>query len=173
MFKNAKLPPKTNQSSTLPERKVKKHVKLTEITYRSNTDSDYTEKIEKLEKNFNYSSNGDYYWGPPQLSILYGTPLYEEASSSQKRAPNHFYWAKQYNQTAATEANEQHEGFHVNRKFHQRLFSDLCRSFEKIDYLWPVNREMRLMASGGSIAKAIQNNIKVFERFSKSVAHSN
>ena len=466
MFKNAKLPPKTNQSSTLPERKVKKHVKLTEITYRSNTDSDYTEKIEKLEKNFNYSSNGDYYWGPPQLSILYGTPLYEEASSSQKRALNHFYWAKQYNQTAATEANavlynqvtagvfsnigghktlcqelelethqehfhihafhaigyktqvaligkkgfnatvpgklsksknnfakgleslhlpqllssnlprfqddsfrfitnqvvlkrkanfysqylkeldhkgepipaqttgllgqigsrpflqfftlncgtspflacvfyvtrymanmllksfeyrysqyyrelekkgefipaptavsyyhlldesfhttisqliaqdfykefskptayekflanlviyraqklvlsglsaglpavfrndasfmpsfynllqtsifnmsveealywtkrcfcEEHEGFHVNLKFHQRLFSDICRSFEKIDYLWPVNREMRLMASGGSIAKAIQNNIKVFERFSKSVAHSN
>lgn len=99
------MPPKTNQSSTLPEGKVKKHVKLTEINYRRNTDSDYTEKIEELEKNFNYSSNSNYYWGPPELSILYGTPLYEEASPSQKRALNHFYWTKQYNQTAATEAN--------------------------------------------------------------------
>ncbi len=459
MFKNAKLSPKTNQSLTVPEKKVKKHVKLTEINYRRNTDSDYTEKIENLEKNFNYSSNRDYYWGPPQLSTLYGTPIYEQASPSQKRALNHLYWTRQYNQTAATEANtvlynqvtagvfsniggyetlcqelkletdqerhhihafhamgyktkvalvgkkgfntiiqgklsksktnfaqglkslhlpqllkfqdncfrfitnqvvlksqanfysrylkdleskgepipaqttglfgqvgsrsflrfftlncgtspflacvfyvprfmanmllknyeyryfqyyreldkkgefipaptavsyyhlldeafhtttsqliaqdlykefskptayekflanlviyrtqklvlsglsgglpgvfrndasfipsfynllqtpmfnmsfhealywtkkcfcEEHEGFHVNLKFHQRLFSDLCRSFEKIDYLWPVNREMRLMASGGSIPKAIKKNIEVFEKFSKSVAN--
>lgn len=84
---------------------VKKHVKLTEINYRRNTESDYTEKIEELDKHFNYSSNSDYYWGEPELSLLYGTPLYEQASPSQKLALNHLYWATQYNQTAATEAN--------------------------------------------------------------------
>lgn len=82
-----------------------KHVKLTEINYRRNIDSDYTEKMEELDKNFNYSNNSNHYWSQPELSTLYGTSLYEEASPSQKRALNHLYWATQYNQTAATEAN--------------------------------------------------------------------
>jgi len=92
-----------NKSS--PKSQEKKHVKVTEINYRRNIDSDYTEKIEELDKNFNYSSNSDHYWSEPELSLLYGTPLYQEASPSQKRALNHLYWATQYNQTAATEAN--------------------------------------------------------------------
>ncbi|MEW5860130.1 MAG: hypothetical protein AB1861_22550, partial [Cyanobacteriota bacterium] len=61
------------------------------------------------------------------------------------------------------------EGFHLTLKYHQRLLSDLRRLFEPIDYLWSVNREMRLMASGGSISKAITSNIKAFEQFSQSV----
>jgi hypothetical protein len=98
------LPPET-QYSTLSEEKLKKHIKLSEINYRRNTESDYTEKIENLDKEFDYRSNSDYYWGEPELSLLYGTPLYEEASLSQKKALSHLYWATQYNQTAATEAN--------------------------------------------------------------------
>jgi hypothetical protein len=100
-----KAPTLTEQFSTLSEDKVKKHVKLTEINYRRNTESDFTEKIEELDKHFNYGSNSNHYWSEPELSLLYGTPLYEEASPSQKLALNHLYWATQYNQTAATEAN--------------------------------------------------------------------
>ncbi|MGF1481205.1 MAG: hypothetical protein ACFB4I_17255 [Cyanophyceae cyanobacterium] len=84
---------------------VKKHVKLTEITYQRNVDSDYTERIEELEKSFSYAHNANDYWSPPELSTLYGTPLYVEASPSQQRALNHLYWMRQYSQTAATEAN--------------------------------------------------------------------
>ena len=94
-----------NPASTLSEGKIKKHIKLTDINYRRNTESDYTEKIEQLDQNFDYSSNSDDYWSEPELSLLYGTPLYEQASLSQKKALNHLYWATQYNQTAATEAN--------------------------------------------------------------------
>ena len=89
-----------NQSSNLP-----KHFQLIEKTYQSNTDSDYTEKIAELGKNFDYSSNSSFYWGEPKLSTLYGTPLYEEASESQKLALNHLYWVGQYNHTANSEAN--------------------------------------------------------------------
>jgi len=64
----------------------------------------------------------------------------------------------------------ENEGFHVTLKYHQRLLSDLRRLFDGIDYLQPVNREMRVMASGGSISKAIESNIKAFKRFSKDVA---
>jgi hypothetical protein len=79
--------------------------KVTEINYRRNTESDYTEKIEALDSAFDYEQNRDYWWSEPELSILYGTPLYEECSLAQRQALNHLYWATQYNQTAATEAN--------------------------------------------------------------------
>jgi hypothetical protein len=67
---------------------------------------------------------------------------------------------------------QEHEGFHLTLKYHQRLLSDLRRLFEPLDYLWPVNREMRLMDSGGSISKAIQNNVKDFKKFSRTVAQT-
>ncbi len=92
-----------NESS--PESKVKKHIRITEINYKRNIDSDYTEKIEELDKSFTYSSNRSRYWSPPELSTLYGTPLYAQTTPTQKLALNHLYWATQYNQTAATEAN--------------------------------------------------------------------
>lgn len=99
-------PSKTNQPSpTLPEVQVKKHLKIAEINYRHNTESSYTEKIQQLDQNFNYSSNSDRYWGEPELSLLYGTPLYEVASPSQKLALNHLYWVGAYNITAASETN--------------------------------------------------------------------
>ena len=105
MVNTSKAPDLKNHFSTLSDDKVKKHIKITEINYQRNIDSDYTEKIEDLDKNFNYTTNSNHYWSEPELSLLYGTPLYEEASPSQKLALNHLYWATQYNQTAATEAN--------------------------------------------------------------------
>lgn len=92
-----------SSSSTAPE--LKKHLKLTEINYRRNTESDFTERIEELDRHFDYQSNCEHYWSEPELSLLYGTPLYEQASPTQRRSLNHLYWATQYNQTAATEAN--------------------------------------------------------------------
>jgi hypothetical protein len=82
-----------------------KHLKITEINYRRNCESDYTEKMAELDKQFDYAKNKEHYWSEPELSLFYGTPLYEESSPSQKMALNHLYWATQYNQTAATEAN--------------------------------------------------------------------
>jgi hypothetical protein len=88
---------------TVTENQKKKHFKLIETTYRSNTDSDYTEKIEELDRNFNYSSNSDYYWSEPEQSMLYGTPLYESASPAQKMALNHLHWFGMYNVVSASE----------------------------------------------------------------------
>jgi hypothetical protein len=85
--------------------KEKRHLKLTEINYRNNSESDYTEKIQVLDREFDYQRESQKFWGESELSLLYGTPLYEQASQSQKLALNHLYWATQYNQTAATEAN--------------------------------------------------------------------
>lgn len=105
MVDSIAAPAPNDQFLTPSDAKVKKHIKLTEINYRRNTESDFTEKIEEQDKHFSYADNSNYYWGEPELSLLYGTPLYEQASPSQKLALNHLYWATQYNQTAATEAN--------------------------------------------------------------------
>ncbi|MBE9196076.1 hypothetical protein IQ219_12335 [Synechocystis sp. LEGE 06083] len=85
--------------------KDRKITQIIEKTYHNNTESDYTEKIEQLEKAFNYSVEKDYYWGSPELSFLYGTPLYEQSSESQRKVLNHLYWIGQYNLVAASETS--------------------------------------------------------------------
>ena len=91
------------QFSTLTEGKTNKHLKLIETIYRSNTSSDYTEKIEELTNNFNYNSNSGSYWSEPKQSLLYGSPLYEVASPSQKLALNHLHWFTNYNYISDSE----------------------------------------------------------------------
>lgn len=93
--------PKT--TSTLTEEFKKKHARLIENTYRRNLDSDYTEKIQELDRSFKYADNSDHYWSIPEQSLLYGTPLYEEASPAQKLALNHLHWFANYNYVADTE----------------------------------------------------------------------
>ncbi len=100
---NKTLEPKI-QSSTQSKAKETKHYKLIERTFQNNTNSDYTEKLRDLGNEFNYASNSNHYWGYPELSLLYGTPIYDAASTSQKLALNHLYWVGNYNHTAVSEA---------------------------------------------------------------------
>lgn len=65
---------------------------------------------------------------------------------------------------------QEHEGFHVNAEGHKTLLKDIVKVYDGLDYLWPVNREMRLMTKGGAIERAIKNNIKTFKRFSQKVS---
>ncbi|MEO1672503.1 MAG: hypothetical protein AAFR77_17300, partial [Cyanobacteria bacterium J06631_2] len=75
----------------------RKVTKLIDTTYRNNSDSDYTEKIDQLCRSFDYSRNSLHYWSEPKQSLLYGSPLYEAASPSQKLALNHLHWFANYN----------------------------------------------------------------------------
>lgn len=137
------------QSSTSLELRPKKHLKVIEKIYRNNTDSDYTEKMWGLAKNFDYASNSNYYWTTPELSLLYGTPLYEVASSSQKLALNHLFWTANYYYIAVSEAstrmyNMVTAGVFENLGGHEELCRELeletdqetyhIRSFQKISY---------------------------------------
>lgn len=93
-----------NQSSTLEATKEARHLQLIEKTYQNNNNSDYTEKLTELGNEFSYVHNSKHYWGDPELSLLYGTPLYQVASLEQKLALNHLYWVGNYNHTAVSEA---------------------------------------------------------------------
>ncbi|WP_199349284.1 hypothetical protein [Nostoc flagelliforme] len=87
------------------EAQERTHFHRIEKTYQNNKDSDYTEKLKELGQEFNYAKNSNYYWSKPDLSLLYGTPLYDAASDSQKLALNHLYWVGNYNHTAVSEAS--------------------------------------------------------------------
>lgn len=91
------------ESETVETKRQRHHLKVIETTYRSNTESDYTENIESLDKSFKYGDHAHCYWSQPEHSLLYGTPIYEAASPSQKIALNHLHWFTKYNYTADTE----------------------------------------------------------------------
>ncbi|MDX2270501.1 MAG: hypothetical protein NW237_00935 [Cyanobacteriota bacterium] len=74
-----------------------KNLKLIENNYRRNISSDYTERMEHLAADFSYADHADVNWLDPEFSLLYGSPIYEQASDSQKRALNHLYWVCFYN----------------------------------------------------------------------------
>lgn len=81
-----------------------KHLRVIQKTLANNKASDYTEKIRDLGNTFKYADNSGHYWGIPELSLLYGTPLYDACSEAQKLALNHLYWVGNYNHTAVSEA---------------------------------------------------------------------
>ena len=77
--------------------------KFLERNYTNNLKSDYTEVIQDIHQNFDYKKNSQHYWSEPELSLLYGTPLYEQCSQSQKIALNHLYWYASYKSVADSE----------------------------------------------------------------------
>ncbi|ELR96317.1 hypothetical protein GLO73106DRAFT_00031600, partial [Gloeocapsa sp. PCC 73106] len=78
-------------------------VKLILTNYYKNTETDYTEKIEELDREFNYQENSELYWNRPEFSFLYGTPLYNQSTETQKIALNHLYWYLMYHFIATSE----------------------------------------------------------------------
>lgn len=82
---------------------VSKQAQIIERTYRNNLDSDYTEKIVALTRSFQYRQQQHSYWSSASHSLLYGTPLYEGASSTQRLALNHLSWFANYNYISNSE----------------------------------------------------------------------
>jgi hypothetical protein len=66
---------------------------------------------------------------------------------------------------------QEHEGFHVAAKYHQRALSDNLKYVEGLNHLWPVNRELMVMRTA-SMQKSLKNNISTFKRFSQDVKQS-
>ena len=95
-------PDKISLSNEL-EKSKSPSLKLIERTHNNNIDSDYTEKIQELDRSFKYKEHQNCYWNSPEFSLLYGTPLYEQATEAQKVALNHLYWFVMYNFTATSE----------------------------------------------------------------------
>ncbi|MEO1402069.1 MAG: hypothetical protein AAFV72_12595 [Cyanobacteria bacterium J06635_1] len=84
--------------------RARKCQRLVATTYDNNIASDYTEKIEALNRQFRYANNNAHYWSDPGQSVTYGTPLYDSATSAQRLALNHLHWFANYNYISDSES---------------------------------------------------------------------
>lgn len=80
------------------------------ITYRKlavnkkrNEEQDHTALIDQAATQFNYSDCKNEYWQDEEYSLLYGTPVWEQATKAQKIILNHLFWVAYYSQIISAE----------------------------------------------------------------------
>ncbi|ATH07975.1 P-aminobenzoate N-oxygenase AurF [Halobacteriovorax marinus] len=89
------------EHNTLAEDKLT--VKKLEFNHRKNKEQDHTELLDSSAKNFNYQDCKGEYWNPEKFSLLYGTPLWDQASASERVLLNQIYWVAYYAQIISAE----------------------------------------------------------------------
>ena len=77
--------------------------KKIQINHRRNVKQDHTELLDEAASRFSYDECKDSYWNPEEFSLLYGTPLWEQASESQRIILNQLYWVAYYSQIISAE----------------------------------------------------------------------
>lgn len=80
-----------------------KTLRKLELNYRKNKAQDNTAAIDRLAAEFRYEDSKDSYWNPQQFSLLYGTPLWQQASGAQRVKLNQIYWVAYYSQIISAE----------------------------------------------------------------------
>jgi hypothetical protein len=77
--------------------------KRLELNHRRNLEQDHTEKMDAASAAFAFASCRDEMWNPERYSLLWGTPIWDQASSAQRVALNHLYWIAYYSQIISAE----------------------------------------------------------------------
>lgn len=78
-------------------------VKKLQFNLRRNEEQDHTRLIEEAASRFRYVDCRDEYWNPERYSLLWGTPVWEQASASQRIVLNQLYWVAYYAQIVSAE----------------------------------------------------------------------
>jgi hypothetical protein len=78
-------------------------VRKLQLNYAKNREQDQACHIEAAAEAFDYDACRNEWWNPPEYSLLYGTPLWDEASDSQRLILNHLYWVAYYAQIVSAE----------------------------------------------------------------------
>lgn len=74
-----------------------------EINYRRNQKQDHTSLLDEAGRAFCYDDCSGSYWNPEPFSLLYGTPLWDQASEYQRTVLNQLYWVAYYSQIISAE----------------------------------------------------------------------
>jgi hypothetical protein len=77
--------------------------KKLQLNYSRNKQQDHTQLLDAAADSFKYEDCQNEYWNPEEFSLLYGTPLWEQASHSQKIVLNQLYWVAYYSQIISAE----------------------------------------------------------------------
>lgn len=73
------------------------------INYTRNKAQDHTALLDEAAAAFRYADCREAWWNPEELSLLWGTALWDQASPSQRRVLNHLYWVAYYSQIISAE----------------------------------------------------------------------
>lgn len=73
------------------------------LNLKRNQKQDNTASLDHLAESFNYRTCSNQYWNPEKFSLLYGTPLWEQASPAQRILLNQLYWVGYYSQIISAE----------------------------------------------------------------------
>ncbi len=74
-----------------------------QLNYQRAKQTDHSPELDVLAQKFDYEQCRDCYWNPPEFSLLYGTPLWEQSSASQRVLLNQLYWVAYYSQIISAE----------------------------------------------------------------------
>lgn len=74
-----------------------------EINKKRNEEQDHTSLIDQAATNFSYADCKNVYWHAEEYSLLFGTPLWDQATPAQKLILNHLYWVAYYSQIISAE----------------------------------------------------------------------
>lgn len=78
-------------------------VKKLEMNLRRNSEQDHTALIDNAAARFRYEDCRNEYWNPENFSLLWGTPVWEQATQSQRVILNQLYWVAYYAQIVSAE----------------------------------------------------------------------
>ena len=73
------------------------------LNYKRNLKQDNTEALDELARNFDFQKDKDELWNPEELSFLWGTPLWDQASKAERIKLNQLYWVAYYAQIISAE----------------------------------------------------------------------
>jgi hypothetical protein len=78
------------------------HKKL-KFNFKKNKQQDHTELLDSSAAQFNYEECKDEMWNPEKFSLMYGTPLWDQATESERKLLNQLYWVAYYSQIISAE----------------------------------------------------------------------
>ncbi|HEX4926002.1 MAG TPA: hypothetical protein VFV50_18055, partial [Bdellovibrionales bacterium] len=90
-----------------PQRKSlmddEKTFKKIQLNHKRNKEQDNTERLDEAASLFRYQDCKDEMWNPESFSLMYKTPLWDQATSAQRVKLNQLYWIAYYSQIISAE----------------------------------------------------------------------
>ncbi len=77
--------------------------KKLQLNHSRNKQQDHTQLLDDAAAKFNYQDCKNEYWNPEEFSLLYATPVWQQATTSQRVILNQLYWVAYYSQIIAAE----------------------------------------------------------------------
>jgi hypothetical protein len=73
------------------------------LNHSRNKQQDHTALLDQAAGAFRYEDCKDAWWNPREMSLLHGTPLWDEADETQRLRLNQLYWVAYYSQIISAE----------------------------------------------------------------------